>query len=131
MITRIIQVKFSKATIPALFCNLLTSIICCLFRGMKSSSRTRNDELTPGSLTLSELKMIYKGSEAAERNGVDYVISDKDHPATKLLQSPLKISKGMSSSISLSLRKVKLKLRLTLSKNSLKLSNQHSTSFCE
>ena len=40
---------------------------------------------------VSELKMIYKGSEAAERKGVYYVISDMDHPATKLLQSPFKI----------------------------------------
>jgi hypothetical protein len=49
--------------------------------------------------------MKFKGSDAAVRKGVYYVISDLDHPAAKLLQSPLKISRGMTSSIGLSLKK--------------------------
>ena len=54
------------------------------------------------------MKMIFKGSEAAERIGVYYVISEKDHPAAKLLQMPHKISKGKSVSIGLSLKKVQV-----------------------
>jgi hypothetical protein len=54
--------------------------------------------------------MIYKGSNAAVRKGVYYVISDEDHPATKLLQSPNKIYNGMAARLSLSIRKVKKQL---------------------
>ena len=56
-------------------------------------------------LTL-ELQVIFKGSEVAEREGVYYAISDHDHPATKLMQSPYKISRGMAAQIGLSIRKV-------------------------
>jgi hypothetical protein len=50
---------------------------------------------------------MYKGSDAVERKGVFYAISDRDHPATKLLQTSNKISTGMATQISLSIRKVK------------------------
>ena len=53
-----------------------------------------------------ELEMIFKGSDAAVRKGIYYVISDEDHPVTKLLQSPSKINSGMAARISLSIRKV-------------------------
>ena len=49
---------------------------------------------------------MYKGSTAVERKGVYYAISDRDHAATKLLQSTNKISQGMSAQISLSVKKV-------------------------
>jgi hypothetical protein len=54
-----------------------------------------------------ELEMIFKGSDAAERKGIYYVISDVDHPATTLLQSPNKLNKGMAAKIGLSLKKVR------------------------
>ena len=51
---------------------------------------------------------MYKGSDAVERKGVFYAISDRDHPATKLMQSPFKISRGMAAEISLSIHKVSI-----------------------
>ena len=50
---------------------------------------------------------MYKGSTAVERKGVYYAISDRDHAATKLLQSTNKISRGMAAQISLTVKKVK------------------------
>jgi hypothetical protein len=49
--------------------------------------------------------MIFKGSDAAERKGIYYVISDVDHPATTLLQSPNKLNRGMAARIGFSLKK--------------------------
>jgi hypothetical protein len=49
---------------------------------------------------------MLKGSDAVERRGVYYAINDEDHPATKLMQSPNKISRGMAAQISLSVTKV-------------------------
>ena len=49
---------------------------------------------------------MFKGSDAVERRGAYYAINDEDHPATKLMQSPNKISKGMAAQISLSTTKV-------------------------
>ena len=55
---------------------------------------------------LIALELKYKGSSAAERNGVFYAISDDDHPVTMLLQDPNKISRGMAAHIGLRLKKV-------------------------
>jgi hypothetical protein len=62
-------------------------------------------KLTPYFIT--EFEMIFKGSDAAERKDIYYVISDVDHPATTLLQSPNKLNKGMAAKIGLSLKKVR------------------------
>ena len=55
-----------------------------------------------------EFEFMFKGSDAVERRGVYYAINDEDHPATKLMQSPNKISRGMAAQISLSVSKVLL-----------------------
>jgi hypothetical protein len=57
---------------------------------------------------ISDFEVIFQGSDAVERKGVFYAISDLDHPAAKLLQSPQKISRGMATEISLNIRKVRL-----------------------
>ena len=57
-------------------------------------------------LLLPDFELMYKGSDAVERKGVYYAINDEDHPATKLMQSPNKISRGMATQISLSVTKV-------------------------
>ena len=57
------------------------------------------------SMSFQEFEMMFKGSDAVVRKGVYYVISDRDHPAAKLLQSPLKISNG----IGLSLKKERIR----------------------
>jgi hypothetical protein len=49
---------------------------------------------------------MFKGSDAVERRGVYFAINDEDHPATKLMQSPNKIGRGMAAQISLSVNKV-------------------------
>ena len=59
--------------------------------------------------------MIFKGSNAAERKGIYYVISDIDHPATTLMQSPNKLNQGMAARIGFSQKKARAK------KNILKL----------
>ena len=58
------------------------------------------------SCTVTDLELMFKGSDAVERKGVYYAISDRDHPSTKLLQSPSKISSGMAAQVRLSIRKV-------------------------
>ena len=57
-------------------------------------------------LSSSGLELKYKGSDAVERKGVYYAISDRDHPAATLMQIPNKISRGMAAQISLNIRKV-------------------------
>jgi hypothetical protein len=58
-------------------------------------------------LVPADFELMFKGSDAVERRGVYYAINDEDHPATKLMQSPNKISRGMAASISLSVNKVR------------------------
>ena len=53
--------------------------------------------------------MIFKGSNAAERKGIYYVISDIDHPATTLMQSPNKLNQGMAARIGFSQKKARAK----------------------
>jgi hypothetical protein len=57
-----------------------------------------------------DFELMFKGSDAVERRGVYFAINDEDHPATKLMQSPNKIGRGMAAQISLSVNKV-LKLK--------------------
>ncbi len=52
---------------------------------------------------------MFKGSDATESTGAFYTISDMDHPITKLLQSPKKISSGTSALIGLDFYKVSLR----------------------
>jgi hypothetical protein len=55
---------------------------------------------------LPEFDLIFKGSDALERKGVYYSISNQDHPVTKLLQSPLKAQRTANVLISLSTKQV-------------------------
>jgi hypothetical protein len=55
---------------------------------------------------LPDFEVKYKGSNAVERKGVYYAVSDRDHPAAVLLQTAKKISRGMAAQISLNIRKV-------------------------
>ena len=59
--------------------------------------------------TFPEFDVIFKGSDAIERRGAFYAISDLDHPITKLLQSPKKVPRGTSVLLGLNIYKVKLK----------------------
>ena len=55
---------------------------------------------------FSEFEMIFKGSDATERRGVFYAISDEDHPVTQLMQSPKKVPVATSVLIGLNVQKV-------------------------
>ena len=55
---------------------------------------------------FSEFDVLFKGSDSVERKGVYYTISEKDHPVTKLLQSPYKVTRGTAVQIGLGYRKV-------------------------
>ena len=64
-----------------------------------------------GSLILclkiaSEFEVKFKGSDALERRGAFYTISDVDHPITKLMQSPKKVPRGTSVLIGLNIYQV-------------------------
>ena len=54
-----------------------------------------------------EFELIFKGSDALERNGAFYAISQNDHPVTKLLQQPYKAQKGTNVLISLNVQQVR------------------------
>jgi hypothetical protein len=56
--------------------------------------------------TFSDFDLIFKGSDAIERRGAFYTISDEDHPITKLMQSPKKVPKGTNVLIGLNIYKV-------------------------
>jgi hypothetical protein len=49
---------------------------------------------------------MFKGSDALERKGVFYTVSDIDHPITKLMQSPYKVPRKTNILVSLSTRQV-------------------------
>lgn len=53
-----------------------------------------------------EFDVIFKGSDALERRGAFYTISDLDHPITKLMQSPRKVPRGTSVLLGLNIYKV-------------------------
>jgi len=55
----------------------------------------------------SEFEVIFKGSDALDRNGVFYTISENDHPVTKLLQLPFKAQRGTNVLISLNVQQVR------------------------
>jgi len=52
--------------------------------------------------------MIFKGSDALERQGAFYAISENDHPVTKLFQSPFKAQRGTNILISLNIQQVRI-----------------------
>jgi len=65
----------------------------------------------------SEFDLVFKGSDALERDGVVFSLSGLDHPVTKLLQSPFKVSKKTLALVSISKKQVSLKkLASTLKK---------------
>ena len=53
-----------------------------------------------------EFDLMFKGSDATERRGAFYAKSDTDHPVTKIMQEPKKVSKGKSVLVGLSINKV-------------------------
>jgi hypothetical protein len=55
-----------------------------------------------------DFELIFKGSDALDRNGAFYAISDNDHPVTKLLQQPFKAQKGTNVLISLNVQQVNI-----------------------
>lgn len=57
-----------------------------------------------------EFDVTFKGSDSVERRGVFFSISDQDHPVTKLLQSPYKLTKGIATLVGLSYKKVSCKV---------------------
>jgi hypothetical protein len=57
-------------------------------------------------LPLSEFELTFKGSDALERKGVFYAISEKDHPITKLMQAPYKAPRKSNVLVSLTTRQV-------------------------
>ncbi len=59
-----------------------------------------------------DFDLIFKGSDALERKGAYYTVSDKDHPITKLMQSPNKVPRKTNVLISLSTRQVENVLEL-------------------
>jgi hypothetical protein len=54
------------------------------------------------------LQFVFKGTEAIDRSDVYYTISDLDHPVSALMQSPFKISKGMSALIGITKKEVNI-----------------------
>ncbi len=56
---------------------------------------------------LAEFDLIFKGSDALERKGAYYTVSDKDHPITKLMQSPYKVPRRTNVLVSLTTREVR------------------------
>ena len=54
------------------------------------------------------LQFAFKGTEAIDRSDVYYTISDLDHPLSALMQSPFKISKGMSALIGITKKEVNI-----------------------
>ena len=57
-------------------------------------------------MKFSEFELIFKGSDALERKGAFYTISDQDHPITKLMQYPRKVPRGTSVLLGLNIYKV-------------------------
>jgi hypothetical protein len=53
-----------------------------------------------------DFEIVFKGSDAIERQGAFYALSSHDHPIANLLQSPKKVSKGKSVKIGLNILKV-------------------------
>ena len=53
-----------------------------------------------------EFDVKFKGSDALERRGAFYTISDADHPITKLMQLPKKVPRGTSVLIGLNIYQV-------------------------
>ncbi len=68
--------------------------------------RKTQDKSVSTYVFFSDFDVIFKGSDSVERRGVYYTISDKDHPVTKLLQSPYKLTRGTAVQIGLGYRKV-------------------------
>jgi hypothetical protein len=62
--------------------------------------------LTKLSCIVPEFELIFKGSDALERKGAFYAISDQDHPITKLMQYPRKVPRGTSVLLGLNIYKV-------------------------
>ena len=56
--------------------------------------------------SIPDFDLMFKGSDALERKGVFYTVSDMDHPITKLLQSPYKVPRKSNVLISLSTKVV-------------------------
>ena len=54
------------------------------------------------------LQFAFKGTEAIDRSDVYYTISHLDHPVSALMQSPFKISKGMSALIGIKKKEVNI-----------------------
>ena len=55
---------------------------------------------------LSELDIIFHGSDAMDGGGITYTISDSDHPAANILGSPFATKKSSSYFIGLSVDEV-------------------------
>lgn len=55
---------------------------------------------------VSEFDILFKGSDSVDRRGVFFALSNQDHPVTKLLQSPLKVTRGNAVLISLEIKEV-------------------------
>ena len=63
--------------------------------------------LTNWLILFPEFDLTFKGSDAIERRGAFYAISDgADHPVTKLMQAPKKVPKGSSVLVGLNIQKV-------------------------
>lgn len=51
-------------------------------------------------------QFAFRGSDAMDRGDIYYTISNQDHPASALMQSPNKVSRGASTLIGLTLKEV-------------------------
>ncbi len=74
----------------------------CLFQAVYLKKKKFETEF----YSFSDFDLIFKGSDAIERRGAFYTISDEDHPITKLMQSPKKVPKGTNVLIGLNIYKV-------------------------
>ena len=71
---------------------------------------------------LPDFELIFKGSDAMDRNGVFYAISENDHPVTKLLQLPFKAQPATNVLISLNKQQVRVQSSVFWFKNELLIS---------
>lgn len=59
---------------------------------------------------FSELGVTFKGSDAVERNGIFFSVTNDDHPVAALSSRPYRVLPGNVATVALSIREVNFKL---------------------